>query len=107
MWIWENKNWYRFTYDLSALTVAEKSWLKKAGEGVGAFKGVSDGDRDTLKIELIADEATKTSEIEGQILNRNSVQSLLRKQMGLSCDQRNIPPGTRHSVNDDGFIRIV
>ena len=92
MWIWENKNWYRFTYDRSVLAEAEKTWLKKSGEGIGAFKCVSDGDREALKIELIADEATKTSEIEGQILNRNSVQSSLRKQMGLSCDQRNIPP---------------
>lgn len=92
MWIWENKNWYRFTYDRSVLAEAEKTWLKKTGEGIGAFKCVSDGDREALKIELIADEATKTSEIEGQILNRNSVQSSLRKQMGLSCDQRNIPP---------------
>lgn len=92
MWIWEHKNWHRFTYDRTALAAAEKSWLKKAGEGVGAFKCVPDSDREALKIELIADEATKTSEIEGQLLNRNSVQSSLRKQMGLSFEQKNIPP---------------
>ena len=92
MWIWENKNWHRFTYDRSVLTAAEKSWLKKTGEGIGAFKCVPDDDKDALKIELITDEATKTAEIEGQILNRNSVQSSLRKQMGLSVEQKNIPP---------------
>jgi Domain of unknown function (DUF4172) len=42
-----------------------------------AFKHVGAGDRDTLKIELISDEALKTSEIEGEILNRDSVQSSL------------------------------
>ncbi len=101
MWIWESKNWPHFTYDRSVLAESEKMWLKKSGEGCGAFKCVSDSDRDALKIELITDEATKTSEIEGQILNRNSVQSSLRKQMGLSFEQKNVPPA------EDGIASMM
>jgi Fic family protein len=48
-------------------------------------------DQDTLKIELISDEALKTSEIEGEILNRDSVQSSLRQQFGLNADGRRVP----------------
>ncbi len=101
MWIWENKNWPHFAYDRSVLAESEKEWLKKSGEGCGALKCVSDSDRDALKIELITDEATKTSEIEGQVLNRNSVQSSLRKQMGLSSEQKNVPPA------EDGIASMM
>lgn len=34
----------------------------------------------------------KTSEIEGEILNRECVQSSIQRQFGLSIDQRQIPP---------------
>lgn len=63
-----------------------------SGEFIGAFKHVGPDDRDTLKIELISDEALKTSEIEGEILDRDSVQSSLRRQFGLRTDDRRIPP---------------
>ena len=48
-----------------------------------------------LKIELIGDEALKTSEIEGEILNRDSVQSSLRQQFGLATNKRRVPPAER------------
>lgn len=84
MWIWENKNWPHFSYDKAALSEAEKLWLFQSGQGIGAFKCISDDEQKTLKAELMTDEATKTSEIEGQMLNRASVRSSIRKQMGLS-----------------------
>ncbi|MGC2810584.1 MAG: Fic family protein, partial [Bradyrhizobium sp.] len=49
-------------------------------------------DRDVLKIELISDEAVQTSAIEGEVLNRESVQSSVRQHFGLGSDQRRIPP---------------
>ena len=66
-----------------------------SGEFVGAFKHVGPDDQDTLRIELISEEAVKTSEIEGEILNRDSVQSSLRHQLGLGPEQPNIPPAER------------
>ena len=43
-------------------------------------------------MELISEEALNTSEIEGQILNRDSLQSSIRRNFGLSTDNRKIPP---------------
>ena len=40
----------------------------------------------------MSEEALKTSEIEGEILNRDSVQSSLLRQLGLQTDHRQIPP---------------
>jgi Fic family protein len=90
MWNWEKAGWPRFTYDRAALEPLEKQFLVKSGEFVGAFKHVEKADRDTLKIELISDEAIKTSEIEGEILRRDSVQSSLRRQFGLEHDERDV-----------------
>jgi hypothetical protein len=57
----------------------ERQFLLRSGGFFGVFKHVSREDQDSLKIELISDEALKTSEIEGEILNRDSVQSSLRQ----------------------------
>ena len=56
---------------------------------------VGTDDQDALRIELLGEEAIKTSEIEGEILNRASVQSSLRHQFGLGPDEPHIPPAER------------
>jgi Fic family protein len=70
----------------------ERQFLLGSGEFIGAFRHVGHDDQDMLKIELISDEALKTSEIEGEILDRVSIQSSLRRQFGLGTDDRRIPP---------------
>jgi Fic family protein len=91
-WNWQRPGWPNFTYDAAALRSLEEQFLRYSGEFVGAFRHVSADDRDTLKIELIGDEALKTSEIEGETLNRESVQSSLRQQLGLGTDGRRVSP---------------
>lgn len=91
-WNWEQPGWPEFIYDSAALEPRERQFLLHSGEFIGAFKHVGPDDRDMLKIELIGDEALKTSEIEGTALNRDSVQSSLRQQFGLGTDGRWIPP---------------
>jgi Fic family protein len=94
-WNWEQAGWPIFTYDSKALEALERQFLLGSGELVGAFRHVGEGDRHTLRIDLISEEAIKTSEIEGEILNRDSVQSSLRHQFGLGPDTPNIPPAER------------
>jgi Fic family protein len=84
-----------FTYDSTALEPLEKRFLLQSGEVIGALKHIGADDQDTLKIELIGDEAVKTSEIEGEILNRDSVQSSLRHQFGLGAEEPRIQPAER------------
>src|SRR6266481_7519930 len=94
-WNWEKPDWPNFTYNSTALEPLEKRFLLQSGEFIGAFKYIGTDHQNTLKIELISDEAVKTSEIEGEILNRDSVQSSLRHQLGLGPEQPNIPPAER------------
>src|SRR6267142_2191725 len=94
-WNWEQAEWPNFKYDATVLEPLEKQFLLQAGEFIGAFRHIDSDDQNTLKIELISDEAVKTSEIEGEILNRDSVQSSLRHQFGLAAAKPGIPPAER------------
>ena len=67
----------------------------QSGEFIGACKHIGPDDRETFKIELIGEEAVKTSEIEGEILNRDSVQSSLRYQLGLGAEAPGVKPAER------------
>jgi len=94
-WNWEQPDWPVFTFDAAALEALEARFLLHAGEFIGAFKHVGENDRDMLRIELISDEALKTSEIEGEILNRDSVQSSLRHQFGIGEAPPDVPAAER------------
>jgi len=92
IWNWQQADWPHFTYDHKALEGLEAQFLRNAGESLGAFKHVSEGDKNRLKVELISEEALKTSKIEGEILDRDSLQSSIGKQFGIQNDNRRIPP---------------
>src|SRR6266403_2448129 len=89
-WNWEEPDWPKFTFDSKVLVPFESRFLVKSGEFLGTFKHVGQDDRDMFKIELISDEAVKTSEIEGEVLRRDSVQCSLREQFGLGTDGTNV-----------------
>jgi Fic family protein len=79
------------------LAPLEAAFLLHSGELLGAFRHVGEDDQDALRIELISEEALRTSAIEGEFLNRDSVQSSLRQQFGLSTSigTRRVPAGER------------
>lgn len=94
-WNWEHPDWPDFSYDSKALDPLEQQFLRRAGEFIGAHKHVGPDEQEMLKIELICDEAVKTSAIEGEILNRDSVQSSLRHQLGLGAEAPGVKPAER------------
>jgi Fic family protein len=94
-WNWEQTDWPEFSYDSKVLEDFEQRFLRQSGEFLGVFRHVGAEDQNTLRVELICEEAIKTSEIEGEILNRESVQSSLRHQFGLGPEGSNIPAAER------------
>ncbi|MCP6330014.1 DUF4172 domain-containing protein, partial [Klebsiella pneumoniae] len=73
----------------------ERRFLLSSGEVIGAVRHVGEEERTLLRVELLSDEAVKTSEIEGEMLDRLSVQSSLRRQFGLASDDRPVRPQER------------
>lgn len=94
-WNWAQADWPNFTYDRDALKPLEMAFLRSSGEVVGAVRHIGDEEGKQLRIELLSEEAIKTSEIEGEMLDRLSVQSSLRRQFGLATDDRPIRPQER------------
>ncbi len=89
---WQNADWPNFRYDAGCLVELEQKFLRSAGEVIDAARHFNDDDSNQLRIELLSHEAVKTSEIEGEFLDRISVQSSLRQQFGLNTDDRQIHP---------------
>ncbi len=90
-WNWQHKDWPNFTYDAATLSEYESHFLHKAGIMHGSLKHITEDDKESLRVQLISEEAYKTSEIEGEILDRDSLQSSIRKHFGLKTDNRKIP----------------
>jgi Fic family protein len=92
VWNWQQPDWPRFSWDRSRLAKAEERFLQGGGVIVGAVKHLGDKDRDRLTVEAMSDEAVTSSEIEGEILDRDSVQSSIRRQLGLETGRRKVKP---------------
>src|SRR6266542_3026563 len=90
-WNWQQDDWPRFRLDKSALEEREAKFLLHGGLLLGALLHIRDDDKSALTVDLISNEALKTSEIEGEYLNRESVQSSIRRNFGLDAEARRIP----------------
>lgn len=91
-WNWQHPDWPHFTYNTTELEGLEERFLKQSGVVIGALKHVDADEKNDLIINLVSIEAVKTSEIEGEILNRDSVQASIRKNFGLESPARRVTP---------------
>ncbi|MFN0080550.1 MAG: Fic family protein [Prosthecobacter sp.] len=91
-WNWQQADWPEFRYDRSKLDALEAEFLRQSGVFSGCIRHVTEEDKEQITVELISEEALNTSEIEGEILNRDSLQSSIRRNFGLDTDNRKIPP---------------
>ena len=93
IWNWQRPEWPNFTWKRARLAAAEHAFIAGGGVFVGSVKHLADEDRDQLMVEAMSTEALTTSEIEGDILDRASVQYSIRRQLGLAADPRRAEPG--------------
>lgn len=91
-WNWQRADWPHFTWNPSRLAKAEEKFVLGGGVFLGTIKHLTAESRDQLIVEAMSNEAVTTSEIEGEILDRDSVQSSIRRQLGLASDRRRIQP---------------
>ncbi|HTE43419.1 MAG TPA: DUF4172 domain-containing protein, partial [Steroidobacteraceae bacterium] len=91
-WNWQDSDWPNFRFSPDRLGEREAVFLRQSGVIVGTVRHLPDDDRLPLVVDLISTEALKTSEIEGELLDRDSVQSSLRRQFGLQTDARRVAP---------------
>ena len=100
-WNWQQKDWPSFSYDAGAMAPMESEFLKDSGVLVGTFRHLEEQEKERLTIDLISEEAFKTSEIEGEMLNRDSLQSSIRRHFGLQTD------GRRVRASEEGIAELM
>lgn len=92
MWNWQLKNWPAFKFAPDEIGREEAEFLHGSGLLLGAFATLGEGDVEKIRVDLLSDEALETSRIEGEFLNRESLQSSVRRQFGLTSDGRKVTP---------------
>ncbi|TPE60479.1 Fic family protein [Sandaracinobacter neustonicus] len=100
-WNWQRPEWPDFQYDATRLRPAEASFLKGAGIVVGTLHHLDGDTRRAFTIEIISQETVDTSAIEGEVLDRASVQSSVAKQFGLATPQR------RANAAETGAVELM
>jgi Fic family protein len=90
-WNWELPNWPNFTFDKTQIDELEKLFLTKSGEFTGVIKFLPEEQLNQLRIDVISDETVKTSAIEGEYINRSSVQSSIQRGFGIKAKTEKIP----------------
>src|SRR5271165_4121426 len=91
-WNWQLPDWPDFIWDKARIAVAEQQFLVGGGVLLGTVKHLGEEERNQLTVEAMSTEAVTTSEIEGEILDRASVQSSIQRQLGLAADDRRVSP---------------
>ncbi len=91
-WNWQQDAWPEFAWDPRKLARAEALFTEGAGVVIGLSRRLSADERASLSIELMSHEAVDTSAIEGEPLDRDSVQSSIRRHLGLEGDHRRTSP---------------
>jgi len=92
IWNWQQHDWPNFRWDVRKLVVLEAAFAERAGVTVGTSKHLADDDRQGLNVEILSHEAVDTSAIEGEHLDRSSIQSSIQRQLGLAADRRRATP---------------
>lgn len=82
-WNWQLPGWPKFQYQSDRLALLEKEFLMAAGSCSAFFKKIDEPDQKQFLIEILSTEGEKSSRIEGEFLDRESLQSSIQRHFGL------------------------
>lgn len=86
-YIWQDKNWPEFKYDASSIESDVIAFSMGLGQSKSIIELIDPATSEEIISEILADEAMKTSEIEGEMLARSDVVSSIRKNLGIHSKQ--------------------
>lgn len=95
---WQQPDWPHFRYDLSAMHDALFSIAEKTGLIAGKLSHLSQALQTEAMIDLMVEEAVKTSEIEGEYVSRLDVRSSIKNKLGLNKEIVRVQDKLAHGV---------
>lgn len=82
-YIWQSDEWPNWRYDLAALAAPLAEVCRLQGQLLGRLADAGIPLRDQASLAVLTDDIIKTSEIEGECLNVESVRSSLARRLGV------------------------
>lgn len=83
-WNWQLPDWPNFTYKPDLIAQAERKFLLGSGSSFAFLKNISEEERSQFVVEILSIEGIESSKIEGEVLERKSLQSSIKNHFGLS-----------------------
>lgn len=102
LYIWQADDWPQWRYDLSALAGPLTDVSRAQGVLLGRLADVGMTLRDQASLAALTEDVVKTSEIEGEVLDVQSVRSSIARRMGV--DMGAVAPVDRHV---EGVVEMV
>lgn len=82
-WNWELTDWPNFTYDMTKIASLDKKFLQNVGGSFALFKQLKKEEQTSFIVDRLCREGITSSAIEGEYLEWESLQSSLKKRLGL------------------------
>ncbi len=101
-YIWQHTDWPRWYYDAERLVGLLAKVHHAQGHLLGRMQNIGMGLRDQATLQVLTEEVLKTSEIEGEHLNPETVRSSVARRLGV--DVGALAPADRHV---DGVVDMV
>lgn len=102
MYIWQLNDWPAWRYNLSSLTAALSRVSHTQGHLLGRLADAGLHPRDEASLAALTEDVIKTSEIEGEILDADSVRSSIARRLGMEIGA--LGQADRHV---DGVVEMV
>ncbi len=101
-YIWQQSDWPHWRYDLQRLTGLLAQVHHTQGHLLGRMHGLGLGLRNQATLQVLTEDVLKTSEIEGEHLNPDTVRSSIARRLGVDIGA--LAPADRHV---DGVVDMV
>lgn len=85
-WNWQLSDWPQFTYDPNRIAQKERQFLLQAGSTGAFFKNLTEEQQSQFIIEILSLEGLESARIEGEVLDRASLQSSIKRNFGLHAE---------------------
>ncbi len=87
-WNWQLLDWPKFKYDRKSILDRERQFLLKMGSASAFLKNIDKAEYNQFIVEILSSEGLESSKIEGEILDRESLQSSIQRQFGLKSSPK-------------------
>lgn len=100
-WNWQLPEWPQFTYDQRLIADKERAFLLSAGSSLAFLKNIGKEEYSQFAVEILSAEGVESSKIEGEYLDRESLQSSIKKHFGLK------PPDRKEKAKEAEMAKLL